>query len=138
MTPRVWADYTFLGLAEDVLVVLTLREEESGAKRQLQSQRKDPRNPSQDHHQLSGSEGSEEDGVCGRWWLSGTGADGCNETGETRGNFLFFLDKRNEGALKQGRSNALKVDDTTLHVQRACGEGAPVGAEGAENLGGVD
>ena len=30
MTPRVWLNYTFLGLAEDMLVVLTLREEESG------------------------------------------------------------------------------------------------------------
>ena len=31
LTPRVWLACTFLGLAEDVLVVLTLREEESGA-----------------------------------------------------------------------------------------------------------
>ena len=31
MTPRVWLNNTFLGLAEDMLVVLTLREEESRA-----------------------------------------------------------------------------------------------------------
>ena len=31
MTPRVWPGYTLLGIADDMLVVLALREEESGA-----------------------------------------------------------------------------------------------------------
>ena len=31
MTPRVWWDHTFFGLGDDILVVLALREEESGA-----------------------------------------------------------------------------------------------------------
>ena len=31
MTPRVWLDSTFLGLGEDMVVVHTLREEETGA-----------------------------------------------------------------------------------------------------------
>ena len=47
MTPRVLLDYAFLGLGEDMLVVVTLRE------------------GGQDHRQVSGSVGSEEDGACG-------------------------------------------------------------------------
>ena len=31
MTPRVWLDHTFFGLGDDILVVLSLCEEESGA-----------------------------------------------------------------------------------------------------------
>ena len=31
MTPRVWLNYTFLGNADDMLVVLTLRDDGPGA-----------------------------------------------------------------------------------------------------------
>ena len=67
MTPRVWRDYTFLGLAEDLLVVLPLLEEGSGATDAAAVTEKGPAEASQDHHQVPGSVGSGEDGACGRW-----------------------------------------------------------------------
>ena len=42
--------------------------------------------PSQDHHNVPGSIGSEEDGACGRWRTSNTSVDDCSETGEIGGN----------------------------------------------------
>ena len=61
LTPRVWLDYTFLGLADDMLVVFALREEESPDHRE-----RTRGSSTQGHHQVLGGAGSEEDFACGR------------------------------------------------------------------------